>query len=156
MNHPAVTIQYDPLYLQSAEVAKIPEDSPEQQVDEHKWLTCMDNFATYAHNISQEYEPYLGEDKKPRHIRVALIDDGFDISNQSLHEKVLGGRSFCVKDGLNAPYWATNRSHGTLMASLICRVCPMARLYVLRLDEHSTNDRNRRQITAKSAQLVRQ
>lgn len=154
----SVTIEDIPQPSRNAEITERPRTPPIQQVDEHEWLRCMDDFATYIHNIDLDASgpggPLNGKTNKPRPITVALIDDGFDINDQSVYEKVLGGRSFCVKNNLNAPYWATSRSHGTVMASLICRVCPKARLYILRLDEHIARDQKRRQITAKSAELV--
>ena len=47
----------------------------------------------------------------------------------------------------------TSGGHGTVMASLICRVFPKAQLYVVKLDEH-ISENMKRQITAKSAAKV--
>lgn len=122
----------------------------EQIKHRHKWLTCMDEFADFIQNVKPSlplYEP----------VTIALIDDGVDINEQSLHAKIIGGRSFCLRDrfqNLNKPYYVTSGGHGTLMASLICRVCPKAQLYVLKLDEHMS-EHSTRQITAKSAAKVR-
>jgi hypothetical protein len=122
----------------------------EQIKHRHKWLTCMDEFADFIQNVKPSrplYEP----------VTIALIDDGVDINEQSLHAKIIGGRSFYLRDrfqNLNKPYYVTSGGHGTLMASLICRVCPKAQLYVLKLDEHMS-EHSTRQITAKSAAKVR-
>lgn len=109
----------------------------------------MDEFADFIQNVDPPH---------PLHepVTIALIDDGVDINEQSLHAKIIGGRSFCPRDSsqnLNKPYYITTGGHGTVMASLICRVCPKAQLYVLKLDEHVSE--HSRTITAKSAATVR-
>jgi hypothetical protein len=109
----------------------------------------MDEFADFVQNV----DPSLPLREQ---ITVALIDDGVDINEQSLHAKIIGGRSFCLRDkfqNLNKPYYVTGGGHGTVMASLICRVCPKAQLYVLKLDEHMSEN-SKRQITAESAAKV--
>ncbi|KAL8875188.1 MAG: hypothetical protein Q9198_006414 [Flavoplaca austrocitrina] len=120
--------------------------SREQVEQRHRWLTSMDEFADFIQNI----DPPL-----PLHepVTIALIDDGVDINEQSLHAKIIGGRSFCPRDSsqnLNQPYYITTGGHGTVMASLIYRVCPKAQLYVLKLEEH-VSEHSTRTITAKSA-----
>jgi hypothetical protein len=126
------------------------ENAREQVEHRHKWLKCMDEFADFIQNV----EPPL-----PVHepVTIALIDDGVDIYEQSLHKKIVGGRSFCQRDkfqNLSMPYYVTSGGHGTVMASLICRVCPKAELYVLKLGEY-ISENSSRQITAKSAAKVR-
>lgn len=128
-----------------------PVDIPREQVEHrHKWLTCMDEFADFIQNVDLPrplYEP----------VTIALIDDGVDINEQSLHSRIIGGRSFCSRDrfqNLNKPYYVTSGGHGTVMATLICRVCPNVQLYVLKLDEHMS-EHSTRQITAESAAKVR-
>ncbi|KUJ16880.1 uncharacterized protein LY89DRAFT_669327 [Mollisia scopiformis] len=116
----------------------------EQSEHRHKWLTTMDDFADFIQNVDSPL-PFV----EP--ITIALIDDGVDIGEQSLHAKIIGGRSFCQRgENLNKPYYVTSGGHGTVMASLICRVCPRAQLYVVKLDEHMSEN-SKRQITAKSA-----
>ncbi|KAF4546015.1 uncharacterized protein LTHEOB_4667 [Lasiodiplodia theobromae] len=149
---PAINVQIerDVLPLKKAEAGEGAAASQEQHKDQHKWLTCMDDFATFVQNVDLDTSRLNGLEPKP--ITVALIDDGFDINEQSVVDKVVGGRSFRNQNNLNAPYWATSGFHGTVMASLICRVCPKVQLYVLRLDEHSAGEQGKRQITAKSAE----
>ncbi len=123
------------------------ETAHEQVVNRHKWLTCMDEFADFIQNV----DPPL---PVPEEVTLALIDDGVDVNEQSLHAKIIGGRSFCQRDkNLVRPYYVTTGGHGTVMASLICRVCPNAKLYVMKLDEH-VSEGGKRQITAKSAAKV--
>lgn len=89
-------------------------------------------------------------------VTVALIDDGYDISEPGLNSKIVGGRSFCRHNFRNnhASYFVTSGGHGTVMANQICRVCPNAELFMLRLDEY-VGAQGKRQITAESAAQVR-
>lgn len=126
-----------------------PQDPALQTLPGHQWLTSIDDFADFIQNIvppSPVQSP----------VTIALIDDGVDVNEQSLHAKIIGGRSFCMRnrfENLSMPYYVTAGGHGTVMASLICRVCPTAQLYVLKLDEH-ISETQQRQITAKSAEKV--
>lgn len=123
--------------------------APEEVNHRHRWLTCIDEFADFIQNV----DPPL---PLPEEVSIALIDDGVDINEQSLHSKIIGGRSFYQRDklqNLSKPYYVTSSGHGTVMASLICRVCPTARLYVIKLDEY-TNETGRRVFTARSAAKV--
>jgi hypothetical protein len=98
-----------------------------------RWLYCMDAFADAIQNIRAPFteNPILEND-----IKVALIDDGVDAFSKSLRGKIRGGESFGRghpdADG-PSPYYTSSEGHGTVMADMICRVCPMARLYVYKL-----------------------
>jgi hypothetical protein len=108
----------------------------------------MDNFASLLDRLEP---PDLEEA-----ITVALIDDGIDIDDPILRPSIVAGRSFCSRDveqNLNEPYYVSSGGHGTAMASLICRVCPNVKLYVLKLDEYRS-ELGKRQITAESAAKV--
>ena len=121
----------------------------EQLESRHRWLICMDSFADFIQSLQPKSASY-----KP--IKIALIDDGVDMKEDALHGKVIGGRSFCLRDeekNLNKSYYVKSGGHGTAMASLICRVCPHAKLIVLKLDEYIGQNLER-QITAKSAAKV--
>jgi hypothetical protein len=59
---------------------------------------------------------------------VALLDDGAKLTD--LHGIQIGA-SFCPDD---EPYFVGPCSHGTSMAKCIRDVCPMAELYIARLD----------------------
>ena len=113
------------------------------------WLQHMDSVAEYLVNIPQEVETPT---------RVAVIDDGFDGFQEDYTENVVSGVSFCrysdTHSLMNAYYVPSGR-HGTVMASLICRVYPLAKLYIARLDEFRTSG-GKRCITAQSAAEVRE
>jgi hypothetical protein len=115
----------------------------------HKWLDCMDDFAEFLQKVKVPRQ--LHED-----VKVALIDDGVDISEPSLYGRILGGRDFCQRDGnqeLSEPYYVSSGGHGTEMASLICRVCPKVQLYIVKLASYE-GENLARQITANSAAKV--
>ena len=109
----------------------------------------MDSCAEYLVNIPEGVE-------KPT--KVAVIDDGFDGFQEDYTENVVSGVSFCrysdTHSLMNA-YYVPSGSHGTVMASLICRVCPLVKLYIARLDEFRTSG-GKRCITAESAAEVRE
>lgn len=110
----------------------------------------MDEFAEFIQNVAV---PKNSQDMQEQ-VVVAVIDDGVDISDPTLEDKIKGGRSFCQwDDNSSAPYYVTSGGHGTLMASLICRICPKAQLYVVKLEEH-LSEHSTRQITAASAAKV--
>ncbi|KAF9636707.1 hypothetical protein BFW01_g7603 [Lasiodiplodia theobromae] len=124
-----------------------------QPQDQHKWITCMEEFADFIQRVKLDDS---GLNQVPP-ITVALIDDGYDISEPGLNSKIVGGRSFCRHNSRNnhASYFVTRGGHGTVMANQICRVCPNAELFMLRLDEYA-GVQGKRQITAESAaQAVR-
>ena len=150
-------------YCESVSVESIDENMPQehessnthtnteeqQRASRHQWLICMDEFADFMQMFKPPNASY-----KP--IKIALIDDGVDMKEDALHGKVLGGRSFCMRDeeqNLNRSYYVKSGGHGTAMASLICRICPHAKLIVLKLEEY-IGPNLERQITAKSAAKV--
>ena len=86
----------------------------------------MDEFADFKQNLKPEnvasYKP----------VKIALIDDGADTTEEFLYKRFLGGQSFCPKEetNLSSSYYVRGGGHGTAMARLICRVCPNAQLFV--------------------------
>lgn len=112
----------------------------------------MEEFADFIQRVKLDDS---GLNQVPP-VTVALIDDGYDISEPGLNNKIIGGRSFCRHNSRNnhASYFVTSGGHGTVMANQICRVCPNAELFMLRLDEY-VGAQGKRQITAESAAQVR-
>ena len=121
----------------------------DQLARRHQWLKCMDEFADFIQGLkptSTSYQP----------VKIALIDDGVDMKENSLYDKLLRGKSFRVRDekqDRSDSYYVKGGGHGTAMASLICRVCPNAKIIPLKLDEGEK--KSKRQITAESAAKVR-
>ncbi|KAJ5087242.1 hypothetical protein N7456_010858 [Penicillium angulare] len=100
----------------------------------HKWLESIDGFAA-------ELKVLMGRIKDTHHkgdeIRVALIDDGVDLCERAFREKVMHGKSlgyYWDKDQRERPWYVSDTGHGTVMAHMIIRVCPMAKIYPIKLD----------------------
>ncbi|KAK3948552.1 hypothetical protein QBC32DRAFT_327684 [Pseudoneurospora amorphoporcata] len=129
---------------------------PAPPMDKNDWIDCMKNFRKMLYTAESNH----GNKKKTwesmeTQIKIALIDDGVDIARLSPGTARLeGGRTFCSRDETNHmyhPYYASATGHGTLMAQSIHEICPSARLFVLRLEDHLSVDGHARQMTAKSA-----
>jgi hypothetical protein len=119
-----------------------------RDLQSHRWLDCMNAFADLIQNVElRTDEPEL---KDP--IIVALIDDGVNNCHPALRSKIHGGVSFHrgLGDNMPVPYYVTSTGHGTVMATMITRICPTAKLQVLKLDTYQSED-GVPQITAKSA-----
>ncbi|ROW04705.1 hypothetical protein VMCG_04794 [Cytospora schulzeri] len=84
---------------------------------------------------------------------VALIDDGVVSLNEYLAGRVLEGKTFDYHDGVVGQYYNSDKGHGTEMAKLILRVCPMAKIYPIRLKTYLSED-GESKIDLKSAALA--
>jgi hypothetical protein len=132
----------------------------ERNLQSHRWLDCMDRFADEIQNITV---PPTENDLLKNDIKVALIDDGVDLYAETLRGKVRGGESFDrggLRENGPSPYYTSATGHGTVMADMICRVCPVAKLYVYKLETHAgvnpaTGARTHEQISVESATAVR-
>ncbi|KAF7880798.1 uncharacterized protein EAF02_006689 [Botrytis sinoallii] len=127
-----------------------------RRLSQHDWIDCMDKFAPLvlaAENNFLQVNPDENAVVLEEPIRVALIDDGIDITR--LKHKHNGGQSFCTRDRDVVPYYISSFGHGPAMASQIYRICPRAQLYVLKLNDHLYG--NKRQIEPLSAaQAIRE
>ncbi|RKL35149.1 hypothetical protein BFJ70_g8007 [Fusarium oxysporum] len=115
-------------------------------LSESPWIHCMLRLSKFLK------EPC--EKAKIKPIKVAIIDDGVDVSLSSLQDKIALGQSFCPypnSTDMMSPYFMSSSNHGTSMATLICSLCPMVRLYVARLDQRQTLGGSQRHITVDSA-----
>jgi hypothetical protein len=96
--------------------------------------------------------------KEAGFVKVAVIDNGVDASLDALDGKIAVGTSFCpIPDtSYHNPYYMTSEtiSHGSMVAGLICRMCPKAKLYVARIDELPSSG-GHPLLTAESAAKVR-
>jgi len=73
-------------------------------------------------------------------IVLALIDDGVDMFDKALTNRILEGKSFDFHDGKVRPPFSSAKGHGTVMASMILRVCPMVKVYPIRLKTYDNPD----------------
>ncbi|KAJ4178293.1 hypothetical protein NW755_013305 [Fusarium falciforme] len=142
--------------VQQGGFAKTQSGTNEMNLQSNRWLNCMDRFADEIQNVRLD-------DIKPQHdIKVALIDDGADPYVESLRGKIRGGESFdrgFPHENGPSPYYRSSKGHGTVMADMICRVCPMAKLYVYKLEMQpslnlATQTPGQEYIAAESAALA--
>jgi hypothetical protein len=80
---------------------------------------------------------------------------GGEVGDNNLSKNIADGKSFDRAGPLSlpSPYYYSTNGHGTLMAKLICRVCPVVKLYVAKLDtKGETTDTGR--FTARCAAEV--
>ncbi|KAL6873276.1 hypothetical protein HDV57DRAFT_504684 [Trichoderma longibrachiatum] len=123
----------------------------------HEWLQCMKEFKRLLFDAERSYfdrGKVKIDESIEEPIKVALIDDGVDVKD--LEFNFIGGRTFCTRDeehNLNDPYYVSSTGHGTIMARQIQSLCPRAQFYILRLEDHASEEGGR-QITAKSAALA--
>jgi len=118
---------------------------------EVEWIDLVKRFSNFMGSIPR------GRRDKIAPVKIAIIDDGVDASLEFLLGKIAGGKSFCPyassSDLMNA-YYVPSGQHGTMMADLICKICPSCRLYVARLDERQGRSDSTRHITIDSAAEV--
>lgn len=89
----------------------------------------MVGFNDFIWNVHKRFDSQRG-------VRVAVIDDGVDLSCGEFSGSITMGVSFALHPenvGIR-PYYLSSSGHGTLMAKLIHRVCPAVNLYVARID----------------------
>ncbi|KAJ3545875.1 hypothetical protein NM208_g2290 [Fusarium decemcellulare] len=146
-------------------------------ITEHEWLNCMETFAEYMHafwhktveptcdklqkdldNSDQRLKPdnHIKHDfeRLKRPVVVALIDDGVDSCDQAFAGRVIEGKTFDYEDGDVGQYYISGKGHGTEMAKMIFKVCPMAKIYSIRLKTHQSQDKDHSTIDPISAALA--
>lgn len=135
------------------------ENQQEPNLRPHRWLECTDKFVDKIQNfwpwaLNQTFHE---QDDLRKPVKVALIDDGVTLPDQRLCDKILGGKSFDYGNqngGRMKPYWVSEGKHGTVMARMISRVCPMAKIYVIKLETHYDFKNQKVRIAPRSAAEV--
>jgi hypothetical protein len=134
----------------------------------------MDNFASFISSIElipevtkrdkiieeESRRPNIPQEERTKpleYIKVALIDDGVDGFDSTISKSIANGVSYCHdslddSSDLVKSYYVSQGGHGTMMARLILRMCPKAKLYVARLQEYTSG--RRRFIQPESATQV--
>ncbi|KAH6603973.1 hypothetical protein Trco_007419 [Trichoderma cornu-damae] len=110
-------------------------------VNSHRWLDSTTRFAgemapfwrnTVKEFLASRHNPGTTE-RIEGDVIVALIDDGVDRFDTSLPDRILEGKSFDFHNEKVRPSFVSAAGHGTVMASMILRICPMAKVYPIRL-----------------------
>jgi hypothetical protein len=133
----------------------------------HEWMECMERFAQkikpFWEDMLAKWRAGLGNGQGDGtmlattaiedDLVVALIDDGVVSLNEYFAGRVLEGKTFDYHDGVVGQYYNSDQGHGTEMAKLILRVCPMAKIYPIRLKTYLSED-GESKIDLESAALV--
>lgn len=156
----------------STETSKLSESS--KPITEHEWLRCMERFAgaesmpKFWDETRTRFQECLkkeqGDDNRlavgglgipiEKDVVVALIDDGVDSCDPAFAGRVIEGKTFDYQDGSVGQYYISAGGHGTNMAKMILKVCPMAKIYSIRLETHTASDKEDSTIDSISAALV--
>ncbi|PWY74518.1 subtilisin-like protein, partial [Aspergillus sclerotioniger CBS 115572] len=132
----------------------------------HGWITCMEEFSSKLHQLDgQTKHKPIGP------VHVALIDDGVAIQELPIECPVgITGYSCHTQPGSPSssrsssptrsrsnsfirtrPHYQSSGGHGTTMAVQIYRICPKARLHVIKLEDNTNSRDGKRSITPESA-----
>jgi hypothetical protein len=111
------------------------------------WIRSMEDFAKFLENARESnVDP----------IKIAIIDDGLDATVPRLQNSIALGKSFSPYPNSSEfmkAYFVPSGRHGTLMATLVQKICPKPQLYIARLEERPTAG-GRAHYTATSATEV--
>lgn len=110
----------------------------------------MKDFAHFLQSIK------LNKKDRLEPIRIAVIDDGINMALDIFDGRVQLGESFhqlSQVSGRRGGYYVPSGPHGTLMAQLICEICPNVKLFIAQLEELRGQD-GRRSFTEDSAAEV--
>lgn len=116
---------------------------------ESKWMETMRKFAQLLREASRQ-EP----DVSP--VKIAIIDDGIDPTHDIFTGLIQTGESFyrmSEYSGRRGAFYVPSGEHGTLMAKLICEICPAVKLYIAQLEVFHGSD-GKRSFNAESAAEV--
>lgn len=135
----------------SGDAPHLATSTPSQGVNAHQWLKSTAKFAGLMNDFwKSTVEEFLQSKQNqatPERVEddvvVALIDDGVDMFDTALSNQILEGKSFDFHDEKVRPPFSSAKGHGTVMASMILRVCPMAKVYPIRLKTYdNANGKN--------------
>lgn len=124
--------------------------TPDKGINAHQWLSSVEEFAsvmkpfweTTAKRFRDMNQNMGTAERVEKPVTIALIDDGVNKFEIDHPNQVLEGKSFDFHDErVNSPFLSA-KGHGTTMARMILRVCPMAEIYPIRLKTYSDPNGN--------------
>jgi len=123
---------------------------------QHIWVKRMEEFR-------RALTSFLGESPCPtadkiEKVKVALIDDGVDLSNLDSYNDVVTvtGLSYYPPDGKGErPWHRSSHGHGTIMANMIRRINPWVSLHVMKLQDGLSSDGSRTIFAESAAKAIR-
>lgn len=132
-------------------------------VNSHRWLDATARFAGEMEPFWRSTVKEFLESRQNRgttervedDVVLALIDDGVDMFDKALTNQILEGKSFDFHDGKVRPPFSSAKGHGTVMASMILRVCPMVKVYPIRLKTYDNPEGKNTIDVGYAAQVIR-
>lgn len=113
----------------------------------HRWLNSTSRFAGAMESFwKSSVESFLelkqhrpaAQEGPDSEVVLALIDDGVDMFGTPQTGRILEGKSFDFHDGKVRPPYSSANGHGTIMARMILKVCPMVKVYPIRLKTYES------------------
>ncbi|RWA08804.1 hypothetical protein EKO27_g6306 [Xylaria grammica] len=117
--------------------------------ENNPWLQGMKGFAKFLQNAKPRADP----------INIAIIDDGINTNLDTFEGKIHSGDSFYDPSldsfhGRRGVYYVPSGRHGTLMAQLICNICPVVKLFVAQLQATPGRDQQRSFTTQSATKAI--
>lgn len=148
--------------VRSYDTAQPTAGASDKIVNSHRWLNSAAKFAEemspFWKDTVTDFLKWRQNQGTPEKIEddvvIALIDDGVDMFDPALSNRVLEGKSFDYHEGKVRPPFSSASGHGTIMASMILQICPMAKVYPIRLKTYG-NHTGKNSIDADYAASVR-
>ena len=136
--------------------------TPIKGVNSHRWLDSTVRFAgdmmpfwkTTVNNFLESRQNRRTLEGLENDVVLALIDDGVDMFDTPETNQILEGKSFDFHGGKVRPPFSSAKGHGTVMASMIFRVCPMVKIYPIRLKTYESAEGKNMNIDAGYAAQV--
>ncbi|KAI0895890.1 hypothetical protein F4806DRAFT_496794 [Annulohypoxylon nitens] len=133
--------------VRSYDTAQPTTGSSDKIVNSHRWLNSAAKFAEemspFWKDTVTDFLKWRQNQGTPEKIEddvvIALIDDGVDMFDPALSNRVLEGKSFDYHEGKVRPPFSSASGHGTIMASMILQICPMAKVYPIRLKTYGNH-----------------
>ncbi|KAJ8119714.1 hypothetical protein ONZ43_g3397 [Nemania bipapillata] len=121
---------------------------------QHAWVERMEEFRASLFKIHSEVLKV--KNITPPRIKVALIDDGINLSSLNTTIMQTTGLSFCPpSQNGEQPWHQSTIGHGTIMANMIARINPWVSLDVMRIHDMAAfkagSEGNTRSMSALSA-----
>ncbi|KAK2041487.1 hypothetical protein LZ31DRAFT_567933 [Colletotrichum somersetense] len=140
-------------------------------VTDHDWIVCVEQFAGCMDQFWKETVDVSRElsnadssadfrlstaksqnmnalQNLSKDVVVALIDDGVDCCDSGFSGRVIEGKTFDYQNAGVGQYYTSARGHGSEMARMIWKVCPMAAIYAVRLKTHISPEKRQSTIDA--------
>ncbi|KAH7235339.1 peptidase S8/S53 domain-containing protein, partial [Fusarium tricinctum] len=141
---------------------------------EHEWISDMERFAEPMSRLWESILTKSGEkldslekeakalsnmdtqtlaslQKLRKDAVVALIDDGVNTFDPTFSKRFMEGKTFDYRDDGVGQYYISETGHGTDMARMILKVCPMASIYSIKLKVQKTANSGESTVEAFSA-----